>query len=68
MHSEKSIGDGDRNGNGFLVRFELTSPTPPLEVESFELVDRALRFLDARLGGVEEINGSPRNWWRTFRS
>lgn len=54
--------------NGDLVRLELGSGVHPLDPEAYPLVDRVLRTIDRSLGGIAEINGSPRDWWRTFRT
>jgi hypothetical protein len=55
-------------GSGEDVVVEMTSVFHPLEPECFPLVDDMLMGLDAALGGISEINGSPCDQWRTFRS
>lgn len=55
------LGGGD-------VRLELISPLPPMEVESYLLVDQVLLAMDETLAPLREINGSPRDHWRTFRN
>lgn len=55
------LGDG-------AVRLVTHTPEHPLHVDGFDMIDQILGGLDAALGGVAEINGSPRAQWRTFRS
>jgi hypothetical protein len=50
------------------VRLDLSLPVHPLDVEAYPLIDKVLLAIDATLGGIAEINDSPRNWWRTFRT
>jgi hypothetical protein len=50
------------------VRLELRLPVHPLDVEAYPLIDKVLVAIDAALGGIAEINDSPRDWWRTFRT
>lgn len=54
--------------HGDLVRLVLGSRVHPLDPEAYPHVDRVLRAIDRSLGGIAEINGSPRDWWRTFRT
>jgi hypothetical protein len=49
------------------VRLDLILPVHPLDLEAYPLIDRVLLAIDASLGGIAEINDSPRDWWRTFR-
>lgn len=57
-----------RSINDREVRLEMQSEVHPLDPEAYPLTDHVLMALDSALGGIDEINGSPRDWWRTFRS
>lgn len=50
------------------VRLDIRSTSHPLDPEAYPWVDLVLKAIDASLGGIVEINGSPRDFWRTFRS
>jgi len=52
---------------GGRLRLEIDSPRHALDVEAYPEVDHVLRTLDEALGGILEINDSPRDWWRPFR-
>lgn len=52
---------------GSDIRLQLRTAVHPLDPESYQLTDRVLKDIDGTLGGILEINGSPRDWWRTFR-
>ena len=49
------------------IRVETRSSSHPLDPESYLWIDALLIDIDSSLGGIVEINGSPRDWWRTFR-
>lgn len=49
------------------VRLELRSRAHPLEPEAYPLIDNVLKAINGASGGIAEINGSPRDDWRTFR-
>lgn len=49
------------------VRLDVRSTSHPLDPEAYPWVDIVLKAIDASLGGIVEINGSPRDFWRTFR-
>jgi hypothetical protein len=50
------------------LRLVVRSTVHPLDVEAYPLIDCILAALNEKLKGLEEINGSPRDWWRTFRN
>ena len=49
------------------VRLDVRSTSHPLDPEAYPWVDLVLKAIDASHGGIIEINGSPREVWRTFR-
>jgi hypothetical protein len=53
---------------GLELRLEIRSVENPLQPDAYLMIDVVLRRVDNELGGISEINGSPRDWWRTFRS
>ncbi len=49
------------------LRVEARSSSHPFDPESYPWLDALLIDIDSSRGGIVEINGSARDWWRTFR-
>lgn len=39
-----------------------------MELDYYDLTYRLFKVIDARLGRIRRIQGTPREWWRPFRS
>jgi hypothetical protein len=71
------LGDELARSCDCSIEFDLTVPTimnmtvtstwHPFDVEGLPPVHKILLTLDRQLGGIVQINGSPRDWWLPFR-
>jgi hypothetical protein len=63
---------------GFSPRLTQTGPTTiavavettrwGMELDYYDLTYRLLSLIDSRLGRIATIQGTPRDWWKPFRS